>query len=73
MESGMRGLYQGSLVALASTLPSTLIMLPLYETLNSQNKKSDDVKTKMATVAGSKLAASIITMLLVYPLDTIKH
>jgi solute carrier family 25 thiamine pyrophosphate transporter 19 len=81
-ESSYRVFYSGSLVALASTLPMTLIALPVYDMLKPVfesmvtpvSGKLDYVNDYNNIISrfGAGTISGMIAMAAVYPLDTIK-
>ena len=69
LEGGFRGMYKGCTVAAFNILPSTLLMLPLYDFFSAQGAKmapdSDNLVDKyMNQVLNPKFLAGFITMLL---------
>lgn len=69
-------MYSGSSVAFASLLPSTLIMIPIYDSISrsiekvKQTESASNRSLIMERIGASTITA-IIVMALFYPLDTI--
>ena len=72
LEGGFRNLYGGSTVALFSIVPSTLLMIPLYDFFQT-NQGGNTPQDLVNRYVGPKLMAGFMTMMLCYPLDTIKR
>ena len=79
-QNGYRVLYTGSIVALANILPTSLISIPVYESIKPrlinmiESNKSEvkDFDRILAQIGASTLSAMIV-LSIVYPLDTIKR
>mmetsp|Transcript_29901 Transcript_29901/g.26450 ORF Transcript_29901/g.26450 Transcript_29901/m.26450 type:complete len:130 (+) Transcript_29901:423-812(+) len=63
LEGGVKQLYRGAPIALFSILPSTLIMIPTYDLIQS-SQKDNSPKGFVSKYIGSKFAAGFIAMML---------
>lgn len=76
LEGGYKAVYSGSTVAFFSLLPTTLLMLPIYDSLCYVNKRQNQQQENspagfVTQKLGAASIASVIVMMLLYPLDTI--
>ena len=75
MEGGFRRIYVGSSVALFNILPATLWMLPIYDSMNNSTPQGskNSAQDIIAKYIGPKFTAAFATMMIWYPLDTLKR
>jgi hypothetical protein len=78
LQGGYRALYNGASVALATAIPSALLMLPIYEAVQPafatlSNAQDSGTISQVFAHIGPKWFTGFLTMMLLYPLDTIKR
>jgi hypothetical protein len=78
LEGGAKGMYKGCTVAAFSILPSTIIMLPMYDFFTSAGSKmksdsDNSLDNYVNQYVNPKFMAGFTTMLIWYPLDTVKR
>lgn len=77
--NGARVLYSGSLAALGMIAPMTILSIPIYDSLlpifarmKESAEQNQNSNTLFLSKVGASTFAGMITMAIVYPLDTVK-